>query len=48
MGRLYAGMPDAELEHAWEESLGSMQIRQLEHEMAMRYIHKAGGYGDDG
>ncbi len=42
MEKLYAGMTDMVLKQAWEESMDWEQIRMLEHEMAMRYMHKAG------
>lgn len=41
MGRLYADMTDADLRQTWEESMDWEVIRLLEHEMAMRYMHKA-------
>ena len=43
MERLYADMPDAELRQEWEGTDDAGRIRGLEHEMAMRYMHKADG-----
>ncbi len=48
MERLCADMPDAELRREWEGADDAGRIRGLEHEMAMRYMHKAGGDGSHG
>lgn len=45
MEKLYAGMQDTELRRAWEEAMDWETIRRVEHEMAMRYMHKARGSG---
>ncbi len=48
MGRLYADMQDGELMLAWGGCQDREQIRQMEHEMAMRYMHRAKGDGRHG
>ena len=47
MERLH-GMPDGELERRWEAADDRGEIRALEHEMAMRFMHRASRDGRHG
>ena len=48
MGGSYGGMTDGGLRQEWEGADDAGRIRELEHEMAMRFMHRASGDGRHG